>query len=86
MAYVICEPCIGTKDATCTDVCPTDAIHPMRTDPRFGAVDQLFIDPHNCIDCGMCAGVCPVNAIYLKDDVPQPWIEYIQKNADYYGG
>ena len=24
MAYSICEPCIGTKDTACVDVCPVD--------------------------------------------------------------
>jgi len=27
MAYVITEPCIDVKDATCVDVCPVDCIH-----------------------------------------------------------
>ena len=26
MAYVITEPCIDVKDATCVDVCPVNAI------------------------------------------------------------
>jgi NAD-dependent dihydropyrimidine dehydrogenase PreA subunit len=26
MAYVITEPCIGTKDTACVDVCPVDCI------------------------------------------------------------
>ena len=28
MAYVINEPCIGTKDTSCVEVCPVDAITP----------------------------------------------------------
>jgi NAD-dependent dihydropyrimidine dehydrogenase PreA subunit len=28
MAYVINEPCIGTKDNSCVEVCPVDAITP----------------------------------------------------------
>jgi NAD-dependent dihydropyrimidine dehydrogenase PreA subunit len=28
MAYVINEPCIGTKDNSCVEVCPVDCIHP----------------------------------------------------------
>ena len=28
MAYVIAEPCIGTKDNSCVEVCPVDCIHP----------------------------------------------------------
>src|SRR6266403_1659550 len=30
MAYVIAEPCIGTKDTACVDVCPVDCIHPAK--------------------------------------------------------
>jgi len=26
MAYVIAEPCIGTKDTACVDACPVSAI------------------------------------------------------------
>ncbi len=26
MAYVIAEPCIGTKDTACVDVCPVECI------------------------------------------------------------
>lgn len=26
MTYVINEPCIGTKDISCVEVCPVDAI------------------------------------------------------------
>ena len=28
MAYVINEPCIGTKDNSCVEACPVDAITP----------------------------------------------------------
>ena len=31
MAYVIAEPCIGTKDSACVDACPVDCIHPRKT-------------------------------------------------------
>ena len=32
MAYVIAEPCIGTKDMACVDSCPVDCIHPKKDD------------------------------------------------------
>ena len=35
MAYVITEPCIGTKDTACVDVCPVDCIHPRKDEPEF---------------------------------------------------
>ena len=27
MAYIICEPCVGTCDTACVEVCPVDCIH-----------------------------------------------------------
>jgi NAD-dependent dihydropyrimidine dehydrogenase PreA subunit len=64
MAYVIAEPCIGTKDTACVDVCPVDCIHPRKDEPDHEGVKQLFINPAECIDCGACVPVCPVTAIF----------------------
>jgi len=63
MTYVIAEPCIGTKDTACVDVCPVDCIHPRKDEPSFEAETQLYINPAECIDCGACVPVCPVTAI-----------------------
>jgi NAD-dependent dihydropyrimidine dehydrogenase PreA subunit len=38
MTYIITEPCIGTKDGACVDVCPVDCIHPRKDEPEFAAV------------------------------------------------
>ncbi len=76
MPYVITEPCIGTEDKSCVEVCPVDCIHPGE--------NQLFINPDECIECAACEPACPVNAIFLDVDVPDKWKEYIQKNADFY--
>ena len=34
MAYVIAEPCIGTKDSACVDVCPVTAIFALEDLPE----------------------------------------------------
>ena len=65
MAYVICEPCIGTKDTACVDVCPVDCIHPRKNEDAFGSVELLYIHPDECIDCGACVPACPVEAMTL---------------------
>ncbi|MGC0773337.1 MAG: 4Fe-4S binding protein, partial [Candidatus Acidiferrum sp.] len=57
MAYVIAEPCIGTKDTACVDVCPVDCIHPRKDEPDFEKHTQLYINPTVCIDCGACVPV-----------------------------
>jgi NAD-dependent dihydropyrimidine dehydrogenase PreA subunit len=85
MAYVIAEPCIGTKDSACVDACPVDCIHPKKDEADHASVDQLFIDPVECIDCGACVPVCPVSAIYAADDLPEKWADYQAKNAAHYG-
>ena len=60
MAYIICEPCIGTKDSACVDVCPVDCIHPRKDEPDFATAPMLYIHPDECIDCGACMPACPV--------------------------
>ena len=78
MAYVITEPCIGVKDTACIDVCPMDCIHGGEQD------NMLYIDPEECIDCDGCVPVCPVNAIFPENQVPEKWREYTQINSDYF--
>lgn len=84
MAHVITEPCIGTKQTACVDVCPVDCIHPKKDEPGFDAAKQLYIDPGTCIDCGLCVDECPVRAIFPEADVPSQWQGYVQLNVDYY--
>lgn len=84
MTHVISEPCIGTKDTSCVDVCPVDCIHPTKYEKDFDAATQLYIDPDTCIDCGLCIDECPVKAITTEEDIPDEWIKYIQINLDYY--
>ncbi len=45
---------------------------------------MLFIHPDECVDCGACEPVCPVEAIYYEDDVPEQWSQYTQINADFF--
>ena len=78
MTYVIAEPCIAVQDQSCVEVCPVDCIH---TD---NDQQQYFIDPDECIDCGVCAEVCPVEAIFFEDDLPEQWSKFLASNAEYF--
>ena len=78
VAYVIVQPCVGVKDASCVEVCPVDCIH---TDD---AANMYYIDPDECIDCGACVDPCPVDAIFPEDEVPEQWRDFIKINADYF--
>ena len=76
MTYVIVEPCIGVKDQACVNVCPVDCI--------YEGDDMLYIHPDECIDCGACMPVFPVEAIFPEAEVPPEWQSYIAKNADFF--
>ena len=84
VAYIICEPCIGTKDTACVDVCPVDCIHPRKDEAGFEAAEMLFIHPDECIDCGACVPACPVEAIFALDETPDKWAKYIPVNAQFF--
>jgi NAD-dependent dihydropyrimidine dehydrogenase PreA subunit len=86
VAYVIGEPCIGNKDASCVGVCPVDCIHPTPDEPEFAEAVQLYVDPDECIDCDACFEACPVNAIQSQETLPDDWIPFIAVNAAYFSG
>ena len=84
MPFVITDPCIGTKDAACVDVCPVDCIHPRKDEPEFETAAILYIHPEECIDCGACVPACPVAAIYDSvDSTPASQQALIEANAVY---
>ncbi len=78
MPFVITEPCIGVKDATCTEVCPVDCIQTSDEEKQY------YIDPVACIDCAYCESVCPVNAIFDEFRVPSDQRPFIAKNRDFF--
>lgn len=81
MAYIIAEPCIGTKDTACVDACPVDCIHPKSDADDFEAAEMLYIDPDECIDCAACEPECSVAAIHAEDAIPAGEEAYVEVNA-----
>jgi NAD-dependent dihydropyrimidine dehydrogenase PreA subunit len=73
VTHVITEPCIGSKDQSCVEVCPVDCI--------YEAAEMLVIHPGECIDCGACIPECPVQAIHPDDDLPPGGEPYVDINA-----
>jgi len=74
--YVIAEPCIGVRDASCIEVCPTDAI--------YQGPGQYYIHRGECIACSACMSQCPVGAIYPAADLPEAWRGYVEKNRAFF--
>ena len=78
MTYIITDPCVGTCDTACVEVCPVDCIHgpddpegsgeEAKEDGYNATNKQLYINPEECIDCGVCEPECPIDAIKADTD------------------
>ena len=76
MTYVIALPCVDLKDRACIDECPVDCI--------YEGDRMLYIHPDECVDCGACEPVCPVEAIYYEDDLPEELQPYLADNDAFF--
>ncbi len=45
---------------------------------------MLYIQPDECVDCGACEPVCPVEAIYYEDDVPAQWKDFREMGSQFF--
>jgi ferredoxin len=82
MAFVITRLCRDCVDQSCVSVCPVDCILEFQgDDPRGEFANQLYINPDDCIDCGLCAPECPWEAIFEHEDVPSIFKDDIALNA-----
>ena len=76
MTYIITQPCVDVLDKACIEECPVDCI--------YEGDRMLYIHPDECVDCGACEPVCPVEAIYYEDDVPEQWAAYRAANVEFF--
>ena len=42
MAFAITEPCVGTLDTSCAEVCPVDCTHPGPSGDGFARTTILY--------------------------------------------
>ncbi len=52
--------------------------------PRYEGERMLCIHPGECVDCGACEPVCPVDAIFCEYDVPGQWAQFTTENARFF--
>jgi NAD-dependent dihydropyrimidine dehydrogenase PreA subunit len=76
MTFVIALPCVDLLDKTCIDECPVDCIYEGQR--------MLYIHPDECVDCGACVPVCPVDAISYEAEVPTEWKDFYWINAGFF--
>lgn len=74
MAFVVTENCIACKYTDCVSVCPMNCFY---EGPNF-----LVIDPDECIDCSICVGECPVDAIVEASDIAPEQAHFIELNRE----
>lgn len=74
MTYVVTDKCIRCKYTDCVEVCPVDCFHE--------GPNMLVIDPVECIDCGLCVPECPIEAIFVEDELPEDQQGFIVLNAE----
>jgi len=63
MTHVVAEPCVGCKYTDCVTVCPVECF--------YEGQQMLVIHPDECIDCEACVPECPVEAIFLEENMPE---------------
>ena len=76
MTYVITEACIDCVHRDCVKECPVDCI--------YEGARALYIQPEECINCGACVPVCPEEAIYFDEDLPESSLAHLKDNADFF--
>ena len=76
MTYVITSSCVDIKDMSCIEECPVDCI--------YEGDRKLYIHPKECIDCGACEPVCPVDAIYPDRTLPDEKVEDKDDNRAFF--
>ena len=81
MAWVITKLCIDCVDQSCVEVCPVDCIYEYTGDDKASFPNQLFVDPEECINCGVCEPECPWEAIFEDEQVPKVFNADVELNA-----
>jgi NAD-dependent dihydropyrimidine dehydrogenase PreA subunit len=76
MAFVVTDACVDMLDLACVDHCPVDCIYQGQR--------SSYIHPDECIECGACTAVCPVDAIVYWEDVPEDQREHIEDNRAFF--
>jgi NAD-dependent dihydropyrimidine dehydrogenase PreA subunit len=76
VTYIIAQPCVDLLDKSCIEECPVDCI--------YEGDRMLYIHPDECVDCGACEPVCPVEAIFYEDDVPDQWKPFYKANVEFF--
>jgi ferredoxin len=102
MSYIIGEKCATACNTECVTVCPANCIHgPIHNDMNSGELQylrdtgelralknpQLYINPTECTNCGLCEQACPVDAVYSSEEIAiqNGDTKSVSKNYSFFG-
>ncbi|MCP4355571.1 MAG: DUF3470 domain-containing protein [Proteobacteria bacterium] len=74
MTFVVTENCIKCKYTDCVEECPVGAFHE--------GSNMVVINPEVCIECGICATVCPIQAIKADEELETEEEQFLEINAE----
>jgi NAD-dependent dihydropyrimidine dehydrogenase PreA subunit len=67
---------VDITDRSCLEECPVDCI--------YEGERKLYINPRECIDCGACEPVCPVEAIASDRAASADFAPWVGDNARFF--
>ncbi|MGW4339821.1 ferredoxin [Rhodococcus koreensis] len=76
MAFIITEACIDILDKACVLECPVNCI--------YEGDRMMYIHPDECVDCGACEPVCPQEAIFYEDEIPEELSGFRDANKQFF--
>ncbi|NCL76959.1 ferredoxin [Rhodococcus sp. YH1] len=76
MTFIIGAACIDVMDRSCLQECPVDSI--------YEGARKLYIHPVECVDCGACEPVCPVEAIASDRDEDEDFAPFVADAVEFF--
>ena len=76
MPFFVTGACLDVLDKSCIEECPVDCI--------YEGGRKMYINPRECIDCGACEPVCPVDAITQDRRVAEGDEAFVEDNAAFF--
>lgn len=76
MPYVITASCVDVMDKSCIEECPADCI--------YEGDRMMYIQPDECVECGLCEPVCPEISIFHHEDLPDAVQNFERINSEFF--
>ncbi|TNC18723.1 ferredoxin [Amycolatopsis alkalitolerans] len=76
MTFVVTQGCVDILDKSCVGVCPVDCI--------YEGDRMMYINADECVDCGACEPVCPQEAIFYDEEVPEALSVFVDGSREFF--